>query len=792
MPNRTLILIIPLALTYFAIGKLALLLAIPPGYATAIWPSAGIALSAILLKGYRLWPGVLLGSFLVNVDGMPSLSSSFLTSFFVPMVIATGAALQAVLGAWLIRRYIGSRICLDSISEVFKFLVFACGVSCAASASIGTTALLSAGLLPAENYIFNWFTWWVGDGLGVMITSILIFVYFGEPRAVWRSRRRVLPLVLVSVSLVVVTLYVLGSRWELSRQQGEFRRYSQQIFNAAQSKIDTHIDDLHAVKAFIEVSGGLSRETYEAFVKGFLDRNAGFQAIVWVQRVGAAERLAFEASIGDELGAPVTIMGRDQDGSMIVQPVKDDYFVIRYIEPMAKNVGALSYDISSTELVQNALSRASLSGMPATTGPISLVQERDGQLGLVVYLPVNAVSSTMGGGDLSGYVAGVYRVPDLMAVLLPRADLRNLSGAVSSLDGSGKIYSINSLDSKQALFSDSAVLHFADIDWLFEVEADQGFLVGSRSMVPWTMLVAGFLFTGLLGMTFLVLTGQKHRSDVAGAKLKEMLLKLRETQDHLVESEKMASLGGLVAGFAHELNTPLGIAITAESTLQSDLGKLRAALDGSDSLAPVAETLSRMQEASRMVLSNVQRAGALIMSFKQVSVDQATAEIRDINLHEYLTDVLSHLSSSYRSGGHNVSLDCPKDIRIQTVPGGVAQVLMNLLSNSLTHAFPCGKSGNICLSVCKRYDHVVLRFSDDGIGIPVADQKKVFEPFYTTRRGAGGTGLGLHIVYNTVKRQLRGRISVNSQPGGGTVIEIVLPLMINDFASQGEEFSSVV
>ena len=126
------------------------------------------------------------------------------------------------------------------------------------------------------------------------------------------------------------------------------------------------------------------------------------------------------------------------------------------------------------------------------------------------------------------------------------------------------------------------------------------------------------------------------------------------------------------------------------------------------------------------------------------------------------------------------------------MPGGVAQVLMNLLSNSLTHAFPCGKSGNICLSVCKRYDHVVLRFSDDGIGIPVADQKKVFEPFYTTRRGAGGTGLGLHIVYNTVKRQLRGRISVNSQPGGGTVIEIVLPLMINDFASQGEEFSSVV
>ena len=303
------------------------------------------------------------------------------------------------------------------------------------------------------------------------------------------------------------------------------------------------------------------------------------------------------------------------------------------------------------------------------------------------------------------------------------------------------------------------------------------------------MLVAGLLFTGLLGMTFLVLTGQKYSSEVTGEKLKGMLHQLQEAQEHLVEAEKMASLGGLVAGFAHELNTPLGIAITAESTLQDDLGKLDTALQERGGVAAEIATLRRMQEASRIVLANIQRAGALIMSFKQVSVDQATTETRTINLHEYLTDVLMHLSPNYRRTGHEVILDCPLDLSIRTVPGGVAQVVINLLTNSLIHAFPNDRKGHIKLGVSSRSGEVVIRFSDDGIGIPLADQKKIFEPFYTTRRSSGGTGLGLHVVYNTVRRQLKGHISVSSQPDQGAVFEIVLPLTINEFVGEAQAFS---
>tara|TARA_R110001592_G_scaffold59660_12_gene181117 strand:+ start:1411 stop:3792 length:2382 start_codon:yes stop_codon:yes gene_type:complete len=782
MLNRLSILIFLLALAYFVMGKLALFLAIPPGYATAIWPAAGVALAALLIKGYRLWPGVLLGSFLVNIGPLPDTSeplAEMASGLVVPFIIASGAALQAVFGAWLVRRYIGLNITLDSVREVLRFIIFACGIACTVAASIGTAALVIAGLLPTENFLFNWLTWWVGDGLGVMTFTVLMLVCFGEPRDIWRSRRRILPLIMGGVSVVVVTLYIFGSRWELSRQQAEFRQYSEQVFSRAQAIINAHIENLYALGAFFEVSSDVTVLEFDAFVDGFLKRNTGFQAMAWVQHVREDKRQLVESQMSAEQGLPVVFTRRSDEQGLVPQLSHDEYAVIRYIEPLAQNVTAVGYDINSNALVRQALSRALTSDEPATTGPLPLVQGRSNDLGLVVYLPASVRGLARGEGALLGYVAAVFRIQDLMGLLLSPDSLRHISASVSAQEGS-TFYASSKEPLGQALFSESAILDFADSKWTFKLDADQQYLAGGRSMVPWGMLAGGMLFTGLLGMTFLVLTGQKYSSEAARKELKAMLARLQDTQEHLVESEKMASLGGLVAGFAHELNTPLGIAITAESTLQRDLAKLSAAMGGATTPRALTDMLGRMQEASRIVLANAQRAGALIMSFKQVSVDQATSETRTINLHDYLADVLLHLAPNYRRSGHQVLLDCPPDISIRTVPGGISQVVINLLANSLIHAFTSDQKGHISLSVRQSSSGVVIRFSDDGIGIPEQDQKKIFEPFYTTRRSAGGTGLGLHIVYNTIIRQLQGRISVSSQPDQGTTFEISLPWTIND------------
>ncbi|CAA0087041.1 Sporulation kinase E [Zhongshania aliphaticivorans] len=780
MTARVIPMIFLLAMSYFVLGKTALLLAIPPGYATAIWPSAGIALAAIMLKGYRLWPGVLLGSFLVNVYALPDFSQPLLdlvSSFVVPLVIGAGAALQAVVGTWLVRRYIGYQLRLDSVSEVLRFIVFACGLSCVVSASVGTITLLVTGIVSAENFIFHWLTWWVGDGLGVMIATILAFVYFGQPEDVWRSRRRILPMILIGVSLIVMSLFFLGSRWELSRQQDEFHSYSDETLSRAQVIVDTYIENLYALRALMEVSDHVSAAEFKFFVGGFLERNSGFQAVTWTPLVRDVDRADLELEMSAENGRDVHITRRDQSNKLLPQSKQSEYMMVRYIEPLQGNVAALGYDISSNSFARAAFTRAVMSGRPEGTDVIRLIQEQEAGYGFVVYLAVKSTDPSVKSDSLRGFVSGVFRIPDLMAVLLPPAYLGDITATVSTERG-GVIYSTQKDTSDSRVFAGNGVLHFGGVDFLIELEAGQRFLAGSRSITPWGMLVAGLLFTGLLGMTFLVLTGQKHSSEMAGQELKAMLAQLRETQDHLVESEKMASLGGLVAGFAHELNTPLGIAITAESTLQDDIAKLTASLESSANME-TSSVLARMREASQIVLANVQRAGGLIVSFKQVSVDQATTETRSINLYEYLTDVLMHLSPNYRRSGHEVVLDCPADISIRTVPGGIAQVVINLLNNSLIHAFPHSEKGHIHLSVTRQQDNVVIRFSDDGIGISELNQKKVFEPFYTTRRGSGGTGLGLHVVYNIVNRQLKGRISIVNQAVSGTSFEIVLPMAIN-------------
>ncbi len=787
MFNRPVLGVMLTAATYFFAGKLALLLAIPPGYATAIWPASGIAVALLLIYGYRLWPGVLLGSFLVNFDVAAFQAQSWLAfypSLWLPIVIGVGASLQAIFSVWLLRRFVKYPCELDTVQSVWRYILFVCGAGCFVAASIGTTALWLAGKLDAENFGFNWFTWWVGDGLGVMIFATLIFAFIGEPREVWRSRRRILSAVLLGVTFIVVGLYIAASRWELSRQHTDFDGRSEQVYQRAQAMIDSHLLILHSVQGLFAASSNVSHDDFREFAEGILARSSGFHALAWNARVAASERELIESQMSADRQAPVFVTRRDQNGELVLQADKDDYVVIRYIEPLSVNVAALGYDIASADAPRKALLRAAATGSPAVTDPIRLVQESGDQQGVVIYLPVSDKTKA-GSAALAGYVSGVFRVRDLIGYLLQPNFLQGLSVSVFDSAGSLIYRSADLPVSDNGLFSQRRMLQVADQQWRFQTDANQSFLVGTRSAVPWGILAAGLLFTGLLGVTFLVLTGQKYRSEVASEELKLMLSQLQDTQEHLVEAEKMASLGGLVAGFAHELNTPLGIAITAESTLSADLRRLNELLPNlGDSSAELASLLPRLSEASRIVLANIQRAGSLISSFKQVSVDQSTTDTREINLHEYLSDVFVHLSPSYRHSGHEVVLDCPNTIMLRTVPGGLAQVVINLLNNSLIHAFPKGEHGRIALQVSQVDSAVKIEFSDNGVGVSEEQAKKIFDPFFTTRRGSGGTGLGLHLVYNIVRQQLQGQITVVTQPKHGMRFNIVLPLAINKFVDR--------
>ncbi|GJE58408.1 sensor histidine kinase [Methylobacterium trifolii] len=253
---------------------------------------------------------------------------------------------------------------------------------------------------------------------------------------------------------------------------------------------------------------------------------------------------------------------------------------------------------------------------------------------------------------------------------------------------------------------------------------------------------------------------------------------LRQTQASLIQAEKLASLGQLVAGVAHEINTPIGVAVMTSTAIEADVRRIAQSLESGRILrSELTASVGRITEGSRLLFSNLNRAADLVHSFKQVAVDQATGDRRSFAVAGWLHELLSSLGPLVRRKGHAVEVACPEGIVLESYPGALAQVLSNLILNAVVHAYPDGRHGLLRLTVAAEgEDGLRIVFSDDGRGIPPEHLGKVFDPFFTTRRGEGSTGLGLNIVYNLVATTLNGRIAVESEPGAGTRFTIDLPL----------------
>jgi ligand-binding sensor domain-containing protein/signal transduction histidine kinase len=259
--------------------------------------------------------------------------------------------------------------------------------------------------------------------------------------------------------------------------------------------------------------------------------------------------------------------------------------------------------------------------------------------------------------------------------------------------------------------------------------------------------------------------------------LHETIDQLTQTQQQLVESEKLAALGGLVAGVAHEINTPLGIGVTAASFLDSEVKRLDKLLHENNLSKTDLENFSRnASESSQLILRNLYRADKLVKSFKQVAVDQSSEETRVIDLRSYIEEVLVSLQPAVKKTPHEVHLYCKESLVFETYPGAVYQILVNLLMNALTHAFTKNEKGKIDIVITQDRDTALIEFSDNGCGMPEDIRRKVFDPFFTTRRGQGGSGLGLHIAWNLATQLLGGNISCESEVGKGSSFYVRIPM----------------
>ncbi|MBP0017873.1 MAG: AAA family ATPase [Cyanobacteria bacterium SBLK] len=264
------------------------------------------------------------------------------------------------------------------------------------------------------------------------------------------------------------------------------------------------------------------------------------------------------------------------------------------------------------------------------------------------------------------------------------------------------------------------------------------------------------------------------------AELSQALDELKTTQKKLVESEKMAALGGLVAGVAHEINTPVGTSITVASTLQEKTQEFATNIaSGQIKRSLLNNYTTTARECTQLILNNLQRAGNLIQSFKQIAVDRSNLEIRKIYLKSYVEEILNSLSPTLKQRQHSLEIQGNDNISTETYPGALAQIVTNLTQNSLLHAYTKGEQGHLIWTIGQDAEAIKIEYCDDGCGIAAKSLDKIFEPFYTTARDRGGTGLGLHIVYNLVTQKLQGEIDVSSTLGEGTLFIISLPKTIS-------------
>ncbi len=285
-----------------------------------------------------------------------------------------------------------------------------------------------------------------------------------------------------------------------------------------------------------------------------------------------------------------------------------------------------------------------------------------------------------------------------------------------------------------------------------------------------------------------LLEEQKEELIALNESLNQAIEELERTRTTLIQNEKMASLGRMVAGFAHEINTPIGIAVTASSSLNDAQEAITHMLEGDEADEDeLVDHLETIRDASRLLLANLQRAADMVASFKRTSIDQTSETERLFGLPEVINDIVLSLNNRFKNTRIDIRTDCPERLNIYGYPGIIGQILTNLLMNSYVYGFNDGAgAGEIRIRAARTGGRILLEYSDNGAGMDEETLEHLFEPFFTSRRGKGGTGLGMYICYNLVTSRLNGSIECEGRPGEGVLFRIEFPVD-RAFQEDGDE-----
>ncbi|MEI6145962.1 MAG: CHASE domain-containing protein [Methylococcales bacterium] len=554
--------IIAMAAAYLIAGKLGHALAFMLGhYASPIWPPAGIALAGALIYGKRVWPGILLGAFLIN--GLNPLVASFKSGEFntllITLAISSGATLQTLGGAYLLERYANFPNALMRKKEIFWFVLYAGVLSTLINSTLSVSVLIGTDKIPLADALNNWLTWWTGDLLGVIIFTPLTLAWIQKNTDDWRHRQLAITLPIISMLALTTTAVVYEAQSSNQRIQLEFEQHIKDLNNSLKIAIDNDVHILGALKSFFLHSAEVNREEFKLFTEDLLKDYHDIQSMSWDPLIHNADRVDFEKKIQQEGFPNFQIFELDTNRQAVRAKEKSSYVVVTYTEPYKGNEKALGYDISSNPTRLAAINIATDSGELTITSRIKLIQDKS-QFSVLALMPVYSktlVQNTLEEKHLAilGFVVGIIRTDNVIISALKDSNTLGLSYRLLDstapameqiLYSSDELFPEALVIQQQTWYSDKKTLNSSEEVnlggrvWKFEIVPNQNYFATHYSGHVRLVMSLGLLLTSLITLISLLASGRtRWLEQVINESTKEIKQQHAQTLSLMHETENL-------------------------------------------------------------------------------------------------------------------------------------------------------------------------------------------------------------------------------------------------------------
>jgi two-component system, sensor histidine kinase len=739
------------AVVYFLAGLAGTQFSIPPGFASAVWPASGIALTCALLLPNSAVFGITLGSVAINLwISRAYLNTDNIWSWLVPMVIGSGATLQALVGRWLIQQKLSAPYVITSMQDALQFLLYAGIVSCCVASTVGSGILILSNVIAGNAFAFTWFTWWIGDAIGVMIFTPILLLLF-NPRQKISRKLRVIPLLLISFAMVS-TIFFIARNNASEKIESEFNSQVDAYIEGINVQLRDAMHQVDMLNALFISSTDINRIEFETFSQRLMAYPNGLSAVAWVPRINAAEREFYEYHAQQQNLNQFSIRQKNTYGELISAQKRETYFPIYFLYPLEENKKILGFDLYTDNNRQTAIFKAAESGQATITAQLNLLQNAN-SISFLYLSPVYKNTFEKSFENIRGFALGILNIKKIIDGSAKNTYAKTISLNVQDITNLENKKTLFSSVSSTALLSHKKIIKVADHQWEIIFSLNDDFFYANKDWTSWYILTGGLLFTVMLTAFLLSLTGVTELIEQEVSVKTEALKKAKQKADAGSHAKSV-----FLANMSHELRTPLNGVI----------GMLTLA-DKTDS-----------PELMRTYISKAKRTSNLLLGIINDILDVSKIEADKLHIEEIpflLQDVIHNINDMFTSIAENKNLIYKQQGQIAGLPTllgdplRLQQVLINLLNNAIKFT----SQGHVTLicSYTSTDNHLILSFTieDSGIGIAAQDLQKLFQPFSqadtSTTRKYGGSGLGLVICKHLVQ-EMGGTLTVESHLGTGS------------------------